>query len=75
MLVDDDGRGPAAAPSAGPYRLGPAVADYSDLRGGHLSAGHPAARGAAAAVPQWWRGEMIAGERGLRRPPAPLHRR
>jgi DNA-binding CsgD family transcriptional regulator len=35
------------------------VDDYSDLRGGHLPAGHPAGRGAAAAVPLWWRGEVI----------------
>ena len=135
MLVDDDGRAPAAASSGGPFRLGPAVADlygdlrtdplferllthsrgllgtvagsislvdgargrydkiaeygiacrlgdsfpldqgatgeavarrkpvvvddYSDLRGGHLPAGHPASRGAAVAVPLWWRGEVI----------------
>lgn len=36
------------------------IDDYSDLRGGHLPPGHPASRGAAAAVPLWWRGEVIA---------------
>ncbi|WP_369051814.1 LuxR C-terminal-related transcriptional regulator [Kineococcus terrestris] len=36
------------------------VDDYSALRGGHLPARHPASRGAAAAVPIWWRGEVIA---------------
>ena len=35
------------------------IDDYSDLRGGHLSPDHPASRGAAAAVPLWWRGEVI----------------
>ena len=35
------------------------VDDYSNLRGGHLPAGHPASRGAAVAVPLWWRGEVI----------------
>lgn len=36
------------------------VDDYSDLRGGHLPPQHPARHGAAAAVPIWWRGEVIA---------------
>lgn len=36
------------------------IDDYSDLRGGHLPPEHPANRGAAAAVPLWWRGEVIA---------------
>lgn len=35
------------------------IDDYSDLRGGHLPPEHPASRGAAAAVPLWWRGEVI----------------
>lgn len=35
------------------------IDDYSDLRGGHLPPDHPASRGAAAAVPLWWRGEVI----------------
>jgi DNA-binding CsgD family transcriptional regulator len=38
----------------------PVVIDaYSDLRGGHLPRAHPASRGAAAAVPLWWRGDVI----------------
>jgi DNA-binding CsgD family transcriptional regulator/GAF domain-containing protein len=40
-------------------RMPVVVDDYSDLRGGHLPPGHPASRGAAAAVPLWWRGEVI----------------
>jgi DNA-binding CsgD family transcriptional regulator len=36
------------------------IDDYSDLRAGHLPPDHPASRGAAAAVPLWWRGEVIA---------------
>jgi DNA-binding CsgD family transcriptional regulator len=35
------------------------IDDYGALRGGHLSPGHPAGRGSAAAVPLWWRGEVI----------------
>jgi DNA-binding CsgD family transcriptional regulator len=35
------------------------IDDYSDLPAGHLPKGHPAGRGAAAAVPLWWRGEVI----------------
>lgn len=38
----------------------PVVIDsYGDLRTGHLPPGHAAARGAAAAVPIWWRGDVI----------------
>lgn len=32
---------------------------YSALAAGHLPAGHPAQQGAVAAVPIWWRGEVI----------------
>ena len=32
---------------------------YSDLLAGHLPASHPAASGAVAAVPIWWRGEVL----------------
>jgi DNA-binding CsgD family transcriptional regulator len=35
------------------------LARYSEVRAGHLPAGHPAARGAVAAVPIWWRGEVL----------------
>src|SRR5690242_9959001 len=35
------------------------IDDYSHLRVGHLPTGHPAGRGAAAAVPLWWRGDVI----------------
>jgi DNA-binding CsgD family transcriptional regulator len=35
------------------------LARYSDVRAGHLPASHPAARGAVAAVPIWWRGEVL----------------
>lgn len=42
-----DGRGPVVLPR------------YSDVRAGHLPAGHPAARGAVAAVPIWWRGDVL----------------
>ena len=34
------------------------IDDYSGLRG-HLPPDHPASKGAAAAVPLWWRGEVI----------------
>jgi DNA-binding CsgD family transcriptional regulator len=36
------------------------IPDYGQLRSGHLSAGHPARQGPAAAVPIWWRGHVIA---------------
>jgi DNA-binding CsgD family transcriptional regulator len=36
------------------------IPDYGQLRAGHLSAAHPARNGPAAAVPIWWRGEVIA---------------
>jgi DNA-binding NarL/FixJ family response regulator len=32
---------------------------YSDVRAGHLPDAHPAAHGAVAAVPIWWRGEVL----------------
>lgn len=38
----------------------PVVLDrYGDLPAGHLPAGHPAVAGAVAAVPIWWRGEVV----------------
>lgn len=40
-------------------RMPVVIDDYSDLRSGHLPPDHPASRGAAAAVPLWWRGEVI----------------
>ncbi len=40
-------------------RMPVVIDDYGDLHAGHLPAGHPAARGAAAAVPLWWRGQVI----------------
>ncbi len=40
-------------------RMPVVIDDYSDVRGGHLPPDHPASRGAAAAVPLWWRGEVI----------------
>lgn len=36
------------------------IPEYGQLRTGHLSGTDPARRGPAAAVPIWWRGEMIA---------------
>lgn len=52
--LDEGATGEAVA------RRMPVVIDaYRDLHGGHLPAGHPAGRGAAAAVPLWWRGEVI----------------
>lgn len=36
------------------------IPDYGQLRAGHLAAAHPARRGPAAAVPIWWRGDVIA---------------
>jgi DNA-binding CsgD family transcriptional regulator len=41
-------------------RRRPVVIDnYADLPSGHLPQAHPASRGTAAAVPLWWRGEVI----------------
>jgi signal transduction protein with GAF and PtsI domain len=40
-------------------RMPVVIDDYSDLRRGHLPRGHAANRGAAVAVPLWWRGEVI----------------
>jgi DNA-binding CsgD family transcriptional regulator len=36
------------------------IPDYGQLRAGHLAAAHPARHGPAAAVPIWWRGDVIA---------------
>jgi DNA-binding CsgD family transcriptional regulator len=36
------------------------IPDYGQLRAGHLAAAHPARKGPAAAVPIWWRGDVIA---------------
>lgn len=36
------------------------IPDYGRLRGGHLAATDPARRGPAAAIPIWWRGDVIA---------------
>jgi DNA-binding CsgD family transcriptional regulator len=52
--LDEGATGQAVA-----RRMPVVIDDYSDLRGGHLPSGHPAGRGAAAAVPLWWRGEVI----------------
>ena len=41
-------------------RRGPVVVDrYLDVAGAHLPVGHATGRGAAVAVPLWWRGEVI----------------
>ncbi|MEV6301126.1 LuxR C-terminal-related transcriptional regulator [Actinoplanes sp. NPDC051861] len=36
------------------------IPDYGQIRAGHLAAAHPARRGPAAAVPIWWRDDVIA---------------
>jgi DNA-binding CsgD family transcriptional regulator len=36
------------------------IGDYGQLRAGHLAGTDPARRGPAAAVPIWWRGDVIA---------------
>jgi len=36
------------------------IPDYGRLRAGHLAPAHPARHGPAAAVPIWWRGDVIA---------------
>ena len=36
------------------------IPDYGRLRAGHLAAADPARHGPAAAVPIWWRGDVIA---------------
>lgn len=51
----DEGITGRVADSRGPVVL----ARYSDVRAGHLPAGHPAAHGAVAAVPIWWRGDVL----------------
>src|SRR6201999_1652757 len=41
-------------------RRRPVVLDaYRDIATGHLPAGHPARDGAVAAIPIWWRGEVV----------------
>ena len=41
-------------------RRGPVVIEeYGAIAGRHLPSGHPANRGSVAAVPIWWRGEVI----------------
>jgi len=52
--LDEGATGRAAA-----RRMPVVIDDYSDVRGGHLPPDHPASRGAAAAVPLWWRGEVV----------------
>jgi DNA-binding CsgD family transcriptional regulator len=52
--LDEGATGQAVA-----LRMPVVIDDYSHLRGGHLPPEHPASRGAAAAVPLWWRGEVI----------------
>ncbi len=36
------------------------IDDYSSLRSGHLPHEHAASRGSVAAVPIWWRGDVVA---------------
>jgi DNA-binding CsgD family transcriptional regulator len=36
------------------------IADYGRMRTNHLHGGHPGRKGPAAAVPIWWRGDVIA---------------
>jgi DNA-binding CsgD family transcriptional regulator len=52
--LDEGATGQAVA-----RRMPVVIDDYSALRGSHLPPGHPVGRGAAAAVPLWWRGEVI----------------
>jgi len=52
--LDEGATGEAVA-----RRMPVVIDDYGDVRGGHLPPGHPASRGAAAAVPLWWRGQVI----------------
>lgn len=41
-------------------RRRPVILDaYRDIATGHLPAGHPARDGAVAAIPIWWRGEVV----------------
>jgi len=40
-------------------RMPVVIEDYSHLGGGHLPGSHPAGHGAVAAVPMWWRDEII----------------
>ena len=35
------------------------LSSYRDVVAGHLAAGHPAGDGAVAAIPIWWRGDII----------------
>jgi len=52
--LDEGATGQAVA-----RRMPVVIDDYGDLHGRHLSPDHPASHGAAAAVPLWWRGEVI----------------
>jgi hypothetical protein len=52
--LDEGATGQAVA-----RRMPVVIADYSKVHGSHLPPGHPVGRGAAAAVPLWWRGEVI----------------
>ena len=52
--LDEGATGQAVA-----RRMPVVIDDYSAVRGSHLPPGHPVGRGAAAAVPLWWRGEVI----------------
>ena len=52
--LDEGATGTAVA-----RRMPVIIDDYSDVRSGHLPPDHPVGRGAAAAVPLWWRGEVI----------------
>lgn len=35
------------------------LGSYRDVAAGHLAAGHPAGDGAVAAIPIWWRGDVV----------------
>jgi DNA-binding CsgD family transcriptional regulator len=52
--LDEGATGQAVA-----RRIPVLIDDYSAVRGSHLPPGHPVGRGAAAAAPLWWRGDVI----------------
>ena len=52
--LDEGATGEAVA-----RRMPVVIHDYRDVRGGHLPPGHPVSHGAAAAVPLWWRDQVI----------------
>jgi len=52
--LDEGATGEAVA-----RRMPVVIHDYRDVRGAHLPPGHPASHGAAAAVPLWWRDQVI----------------